>query len=382
MQIIKIFLGILVAGLLVSCSQQDSAAVGEGTSEIKIGVAGPHTGAYAAFGEQLWKGATQAIEDINAAGGINGAKLVAVKGDDACEPKQAVNVANRLIEQDEVVAVVGHFCSSSSIPASAIYYDADVLMVTPASTNPTVTDRGLDTVMRVCGRDDRQGIVAGNYIADELAAERVVVIHDKDTYGQGLADATLAQLNARGTNVVLYEGLTRGEKDFNSLVTKIRSLSPDVVYFGGLHNEAGPLLRQLRDEGVDAWFISGPGIVSDDFVKATGGPEFLTKTLMTFGADPRNEKSNPAGAKLVERFRDAGYEPEGFTLYAYVAIQVMAEAIKANEGETSGSVLADWAKANGANTVMGRKDFDDKGDLTVSDYVMYRWTTEGEYKQL
>ncbi len=382
MKIFKLFLGMLIAGLLVSCSQQDSSSGGEELSEIKIGVAGPHTGAYATFGEQLWKGATQAIEDINAAGGINGAKLVAVKGDDACEPKQAVNVANRLIEQDEVTAVIGHFCSSSTIPASEIYYDADVLMITPGSTNPTVTDRGLDTVMRVCGRDDQQGIVAGNYIADDLAAQRVVVIHDKDTYGQGLADATLAQLNARGTNVVLYEGLTRGEKDFNALVTKIRSLSPDVVYFGGLHSEAGPLLRQLRDQGVDAWFVSGDGIVSEDFVKATGGPEFLTKTLMTFGADPRNEESNPAGAKLVERFRDSGYEPEGYTLYAYMAVQVLAAALEANEGETSGSVLTDWAKANGANTVMGRKDFDDKGDLTVSDYVMYRWTTDGDYNQL
>lgn len=382
MKIFKLLLGILVAGLLVSCAKQEAASGGDDVSEIKIGVSGPHTGPYAAFGEQLWKGAVQAIEDINAAGGINGAKLVAVKGDDACEPKQAINVANRLIEQDEVTAVLGHFCSSSSIPASEVYYDSDVLMITPASTNPTVTDRGLDMVMRVCGRDDQQGQVAGDYIADNLNADRVVVIHDKDTYGQGLADATLDQLDARGVNVVLYEGLTRGEKDFNALVTKIRSLSPDVVYFGGLHNEAGPLLRQLRDQGVDAWFISGDGIVSDDFVKATGGPEFLSKTLMTFGADPRNENSNPAGAELVERFRDTGYEPEGYTLYAYVGIQVIAEALKANEGETSGSYLSDWIKDNGADTVMGRKDFDAKGDLTVSDYVMYRWTTDGTYEEL
>ena len=232
MKTFKILIALLLAGLLASCAQDSGGSSGD-SAEIKIGVSGPHSGPYAAFGEQLWRGATQAIEDINAAGGINGVKLVAVKGDDACEPKQAVNVANRLVEQDKVSAVVGHFCSSSSIPASEVYAESDILMVTPASTNPTVTDRNLPAVMRVCGRDDQQGRVAGDYIADDLLAGSVAVIHDKDTYGQGLADAARAQLDARGVNVVLYEGLTRGEKDFNALVTKIRGLNPDVVYFGG-----------------------------------------------------------------------------------------------------------------------------------------------------
>ena len=374
---LKICIGLLTASVIVSCARQDS---GGGT--IKIGVSGPHTGAYAAFGEQLWRGATQAVADINAAGGINGVMLEAVKGDDACEPKQAVSVANRLVEQDKVTAVVGHFCSSSSIPASEVYYESDILMITPASTNPAVTDRGLDNVMRVCGRDDQQGKVAGDYITDELGTDTVAVIHDKDTYGQGLADAARAQLEERGVRIVLYEGLTRGEKDFNALVTKIRALNPDAVYFGGLHSEAGPLLRQMREQGVDAWFISGDGIVSEDFVKATGGPEFLTKTLMTFGADPRNSDYNPAGAELVERFRDKNYEPEGYTLYAYTALQVIAAALAANSGETSGAALSDWIRNNGVPTVMGQKDFDNKGDLTVSDYVMYRWTTSGTYEQL
>lgn len=385
MKTYKLLIGVLLAGLLAACAQQDkdSSASSEASQDtIKIGIAGPHTGAYAAFGEQLWKGALQAIADINGAGGINGAMLEAVKGDDACEPKQAVSVANRLVEQDKVAAVVGHFCSSSSIPASEVYAESDILMITPASTNPGVTDRGLSTVMRVCGRDDQQGKVAGDYIAGEINANSVVIIHDKDTYGQGLADAARAQLDARDVEVVLYEGLTRGEKDFNALVTKIRALNPDVVYFGGLHNEAGPLLRQLREQGVDAWFISGDGIVSDDFVKATGGPEFLTKTLMTFGADPRDENTNPAGAKLVKRFRANGYEPEGYTLYSYTAMQVVAEALRANGIDASGTDLSNWIKDNGVSTVMGRKEFDDKGDLTVSDYVMYEWNTDGTYGEL
>lgn len=352
------------------------------SAEIKIAVAGPHTGAYAASGEQLWRGATQAMEDINRAGGINGERLVAVKGDDACLPERAVNLANRLLTIDQVTAVVGHFCSGTTIPASEIYAKADVLMITPASTNPQVTDRGLSVVFRVSGRDDQQGVVAGDYIIDRLKAKRVVIIHDKDIYGKGLADATSDRLMSRGVNAVLYASLTRGEKDFAALVTKIRSMKPDVVYFGGLYSEAGHLLRQLRAQGSRAWFISGAGIAADGFVKAAGDGRFLTKTLMTFGADPRDPKNNPAGAKLVASFRAQGYEPQGYTLYAYTAVQVVAAALQAKGAKAGGAELGHWIKRSSISSVMGVKKFDKKGDLTVSDYVIYRWKTDGTYKQL
>lgn len=345
---------------------------------LKISVAGPHTGAYAAFGEQLWRGAEQAAKDINAAGGINGKMLELVKSDDACEPKQAVAVANRAVDADKVVGVVGHFCSSSTMPASEIYADADILTITPASTNPQVTERGLPTMMRMCGRDDQQGIVAGDYIVKKLGAKRVAIIHDKDTYGQGLADATRAQLRKNGLTEVLYEGLTRGEKDFNALVTKIRSLNTDAVYFGGLHTEAGPLVRQMREQGVNATFISGDGIVSEDFATAAGGNNFVKGVQMTFGADPRK---NAAGKAVIEKFRAANYEPEGYTLYSYASMQVMAAALK-GAGSTSGAKMAAWLKKNPVDTVMGPKAFDAKGDLQVSDYVMYSWDDKGKYAEV
>lgn len=345
---------------------------------LKISIAGPHSGPYAAFGEQFWRGASQAAADINAAGGVNGKKLELVKSDDACEPKQAVAVANRAVESDKVVGVVGHFCSSSTMPASEIYADGDVLTITPASTNPQVTERGLPTMFRMCGRDDQQGIVAGDYIVKKLGAKRVAVIHDKDTYGQGLADATRAQLRKLGQNEVLYEGLTRGEKDFNALVTKIRSLNAEVVYFGGLHTEAGPLVRQMREQGVNATFISGDGIVSEDFATAAGGNRFVNGVLMTFGADPRK---NDAGKAVIEKFRAANYEPEGYTLYSYASVQVLAAALK-GAGSTSGEKMGAWLKANKVDTVMGPKSFDAKGDLTVSDYVMYGWDEQGKYAEV
>lgn len=346
-------------------------------ADVVIGVAGPHTGAYAAFGEQLWRGAEKAAMDINAKGGINGEMIKLVKADDACEPKQAVSIANRLVDSDEAVAVVGHFCSSSSIPASTIYEEAGVLMVTPGSTNPTLTDRGLPNVFRVCGRDDQQGDVAASFIVDDLKAKRVAVLHDKDTYGKGLADAMKSAMNAYGVEEVLYEGLTRGEKDFNALVTKIRSVDADVVYFGGLHSEAGPLVRQMREQGLTATFISGDGIVSDEFVSVAGSPEYVDGVLMTFGADPT---TYAAGKAVVEEFRSSGVEPEGYVMYSYTAMQVVAAALGASDIDPIKA--ADWLKENTIDTVMGTKKFDEKGDLTVSDYVMYEWDADGKYAMM
>ena len=346
-------------------------------AEIILGVAGPHTGPYAAFGEQLWRGAELAANTLNSSGGILGQKIRLVKGDDACEPKQAVAVANRLVDAEKVSAVIGHFCSSSTMPASEIYDEAGILMVTPASTNPMVTDRKLPTIFRVCGRDDQQGAVAANYIIDNLKAKKVAIIHDKDTYGQGLANATREEMNKRGIREVLYEGLTRGEKDFNALVTKIRASKAEVVYFGGIHAEAGPLVRQMREQGLKALFMSGDGIVSDDFLTTAGGKQFVEGVMMTFGADPRNQ---PAGKDVIKAFRKAGWEPEGYTLYAYTAVQTIAAAFNGS-GSTDGIKSARWLRSNTVSSVMGPKKFDSKGDLTLSDYVMYQWKN-GKYAEI
>lgn len=347
-------------------------------SSYKIAVAGPMSGGNASFGEQLRRGAQSAVDAVNQAGGIQGKKLELVIADDACEPKQAVSVASRLVEQDKVVAVVGHFCSSSSIPASDTYAEADILMVTPGSTNPKLTERKLPTIMRMCGRDDQQGVVAGNYIVDQLKSKRVAIIHDKDTYGKGLADATKAQLGKRGIKEVVYEGLTRGEKDFNSLVTKIKGANADLVYFGGLTSEAGALLRQLREQGVKAVFMSDDGIADKAFAVAAGGGTNLDGALMTFGDDPR---LNPSGKGVVEGFRKAGFEPEGYTLYSYATVQTIAAALKGAKS-TSGAELAKWLKANPVDTVMGKKAWDAAGDLKVADYVVYRWNADGSYTKV
>ncbi len=347
-------------------------------ADVKIGVAGPMTGANASFGLQYMKGAQAAADAVNAAGGINGEKIVLVQGDDACEPKQAVAVANKM-SQEKVAGVVGHFCSSSTIPASEVYDEAGIIAITPGSTNPAVTERGLGAMFRMCGRDDQQGIVAGDYIVDVLKGKKVAVINDKDTYGKGLADATAKQLTARGVKPVLEEGLTRGEKDFSALVTKIRGAGADVVYFGGLHPEAGPLVRQLREQGLkDVKFMSDDGVVTDELVTTAGGAQYVDGVYMTFGADPR---LLPDSKAVVEQFRKSGYEPEGYTLYAYASVQALAAGFngaKSNKGEDAAKFL----KSHSVKTVMGEKSWDAKGDLKVSDYVVYQWDKTGKYHQL
>jgi len=368
-KLIKLSLNVVIAGCF-------SAAL-SAQADIKIGVAGPFSGPNATYGAQYWKGASQAAEDINAAGGVNGEKIVLVQGDDACEPKQAVAVANRLVDQDKVMAVVGHFCSSSTMPASEVYDDAGVLSITPGSTNPQITERGMKTLFRMCGRDDQQGAIAANFMLDKLKAKKVAVIHDKDTYGQGLADATKAALEKRGVKEVMYEGLSRGEKDFNALVTKIAQANPDVVYFGGCHPEAGPLVRQMREQGVKANFFSGDCIVTQELVTAAGGPQYTNGIYMTFGNDPRQI---PDGKAVIDKFRKGGFEPEGYTLYAYASIQALAAAYQ-GAGKDNAKA-SEWLKSHDVPTVMGKKAWDGKGDLKVSDYVIYQWDDKGKYHQL
>ncbi|WP_341960287.1 branched-chain amino acid ABC transporter substrate-binding protein [Pseudomonas sp. RC10] len=347
-------------------------------ADVKIGVSGPMTGANASFGLQFWKGAQAAADAINAAGGVNGEKIALTQYDDACEPKQAVAVANKAAS-DKMVGVVGHFCSSSTIPASEVYDEAGIITITPASTNPNVTERGLGAMFRMCGRDDQQGIVAGDYIVDVLKGKKVAVINDKDTYGKGLADATAKQLTARGVKPVLEEGLTRGEKDFSALVTKIRGAGADVVYFGGLHPEAGPLVRQMREQGLkDVKFMSDDGVVTDELVTTAGGAQYVDGVYMTFGADPR---LLPDSKAVVDQFRKGGYEPEGYTLYSYASVQALAAAFTGAKS-TKGEEAAKWLKAHPVKTVMGEKNWDTKGDLKVSDYVVYQWDKDGKYHQL
>ncbi|MFH1792980.1 MAG: branched-chain amino acid ABC transporter substrate-binding protein [Pseudomonadota bacterium] len=348
---------------------------GSAWADILIGVAGPITGPNAAFGAQLQKGAEQAAADINAAGGINGEQIKIVIGDDVSDPTQGVSVANKFVA-DGVKFVVGHFNSGVSIPASEVYSENGIMQITPASTNPQFTERGLWNTFRTCGRDDQQGLVAGAYIAANFKDGKVAVIHDKTPYGQGLADETKKAANAAGVTEVMYEGINIGDKDFSALIAKMKEAGVTAVYYGGLHTEAGLIMRQLADQGLKAAFMSGDGIVSNELASIAG--DAVNGTLMTFAPDPRK---NPAAKEIVEKFRAAGFEPEAYTLYSYAAVQVIAGAAKA-AGDLDPAKVAEAAKAKGPfATAIGELGFDEKGDITRPDYVMYTWKKgdDGKY---
>ena len=339
---------------------------GAAQAQIKIATAGPMTGQYASFGEQMKRGAEMAVADLNAKGGVLGQKLELAIGDDACDPKQAVAVANKFVS-DGVSFVAGHFCSGSSIPASSVYEEEGVLQISPASTNPKLTEEGEDNVFRVCGRDDQQGIVAGNFLADKYGKKKIAILHDKTAYGKGLADETKKQLNKRGITEAMYEAYTAGEKDYSALISKMKANGVGVFYVGGYHTEAGLMVRQARDQGYDVQLVSGDALVTDEFWKITG--DAGQGTLMTFSPDPRK---NPEAAPVVEKFRSMNYEPEGYTLYTYGAIQAWAQAVEKAGTTDLDKVIASLRK-NKFNTVLGNIGFDMKGDVTAPGYVWYVW---------
>jgi branched-chain amino acid transport system substrate-binding protein len=273
------------------------AAAGTAAAQVKLAVGGPITGPSAATGAQMKNGTDQAAADINAAGGILGQKIQVTYGDDASDPKQGVSVANKFAG-DGVKFVIGHYNSGVSIPSSEVYQENGILQITPASTNPTVTERKMWNIFRVCGRDDQQGQVAGAYIVKHFKGKKIAVVHDKTTYGKGLADETKKALNKGGLKEVLYEGVNTGEKDYSALVSKIKQSGADLIYWGGLYTEGGLIVRQMRDQGVKAPMMGGDGITADEFA-SVGGPG-VEGTLMTYGPDPRNK---PEAKKVVEEFR-------------------------------------------------------------------------------
>jgi branched-chain amino acid transport system substrate-binding protein len=357
-------------------------ALGAGSAraqnEIVVGVAGPMTGQYAAFGEQMKRGAEQAVKDINAKGGVMGKQLRLEVGDDACDPKQAVAVANQMGSK-KIVFLAGHYCSSSSIPASAVYNESGITQITPASTNPALTDeaakKGWNNVYRTCGRDDAQGEVAGKYLAEKYKGKNVALIHDKSAYGKGLADETKKAMNAAGLKETMYEAITQGEKDFSALISKMKQAQVAAMYLGGYHTEAGLLVRQAREQGLNAQLISGDALVTDEFWKITG--KAGEGTLMTFAPDPRKLASAKA---VLEEFKKTGYDPEGYTLYTYAALQVFKDASEKAKS-TKVDDLAKVLHGGTYDTVIGKITFDKKGDIENPEYVFFVWK-DGKYEQV
>ena len=356
---------IITAAALIGASGYSLAA-----DTIKIALAGPVTGPVAQYGDMQFIGAKMAIEQINKAGGVNGSQLEGVVFDDACDPKQAVAVANRIVN-DGISYVVGHLCSSSTQPASDIYEDEGILMVTAASTSPEITERGYQLVFRTIGLDSLQGPTAGKYIVEQVKPKKVAVIHDKQQYGEGIATAVRDVLTEAGIEVPLFEGITAGDKDFSALIAKLRQAGVDFVYYGGYHPELGLILRQSSEQGLDVRFMGPEGVGNTDISAIAGeASEGLLVTLpKAFDEDPKN-------ADLVEAFKAKNEDPSGpFVFPAYAAVQVIADGIKVAKSTDTEAVAA-ALRAESFDTPTGTLAFDEKGDLKDFNFVVYEWHSD------
>ncbi len=340
-------------------------------ADINIAAVGPITGQDAPTGEQLVRGVQAAVDAINAKGGVLGQKLNLSIKDDVCDPKQSVAIANELAGED-VLAVVGPMCSGSAIPASKVYNEEGIITITASATSPLLTEQGFDNVFRTCGRDDQQGDVIGAFIAKTYPGKNVAIVDDKTAFGHGLADEVRKTLNAAGIHEKLYESISRGERDYSALLSKLKENDIGVLFYGGYHTEAGLIVRQMRDQGVDTVFVGDDDLTTKEFWSITGPAG--EGALLSFSPDPR---ARPEAAAAVQHIRDAGYEPEGDTLYSYAAVEAIAEAIRRANSTKEQDVVK--ALHEGAySTVVGDIQFDAKGDITQPGYIIYRWT-KGSY---
>jgi len=345
--------------------------------EIRIGVAGPMTGDQSKLGQDLQRGVEVAVEEWNQKGGVLGRRILLEIGDDQHDPKQAVLVANKFVDSS-MVGVIGHFNSSASIPASSVYHEGHIPMITPASTNPQLTEQGYENVFRLCGKDDQQGKIAAEFVVNRLKAVRVAILHDKTTYGQGLGDLFRKNLEelGRGSFKVVYQGgITQGDKDFRGVLTSIAEARPDLIYFGGIYPEGGLIIRQAKELGLSAPMMSGDGVIDPKFLEIAGPA--AQGTYLTFGPDP---KAVPQGRRFVEKYRTRfGAEWAPYAIYAYDSANLLITAIE-KAGTTDGKKVAEALHRVKYDGALGRIEFDSRGDIKKSPYVVWIAGT-GEFKE-
>ncbi len=357
---------------LVACGQQNSGT----SSSIKIGCAAPLTGDQAQIGIDMCNGVELAIEMANdfakqsAVSGTTPLQFSISRQDDQHNPSQAVNIAKKLVSDTDVVAVVGHFNSSCTKPSSAIYSEAGMTQITPASTNPDLSSQGFKTFFRVCATDEVQGPSGAVFAVNKLGAKKIYVIDDKTTYGKGLADAFEKKARALGVEIQGHEGITQGDKDFTPLLTKIKPLAPDLIYFGGIYPEGSLLLRQMRSLDIQSLLMGGDGIATGTFTELAT-KEIAEGTYATMVGGDMHQV--PAAAAFI-----AAYEKKYGTLgqwsaYGFDAVNILMNAVRKAGGQnhfvsapsaqpSRAAVLKAMREIPEFTGVTGKITFDEKGD--------------------
>lgn len=344
-------------------------------ADILIGAAAPLSGPNAVLGEQLRRGVQMAVDDINATGGIRGERLAVQFTDDACDPRKAIDAATGFVSAG-VKAVIGHYCSGASIPASKVYQKAGIVQISPASTNAKFTDEGGWNVVRLVPRDDAQAVAAAALVLDKFAGRKIAIVNDQQPAFAALAAKFRDALQQKGVAPALQQSFKAGTKDFAPLVQQIVSSGAGVVYLAGSYVESGMIAQALRAAGSQAQIVSGDSLVTEDY--GLQAKDAANGTLSTFTYDARKF---PTAQGLVQRFRSEEQNPEGFTLYAYAAVQALAAAAEAT-GTTDSTRIAEWLRGgNRFDTVVGPITFDAKGDLANPAIAWFKWI-DGRYVEI
>ncbi len=349
-----------IAGIVLSIFLLLPVHVAAQDDTVSIGLVAPLTGDQAYIGIGVLQGAQMAVEDANARGPVFGdTRIKFVPLDDQHNPTQAVMAANKLVSDPNVVGVVGHFNSSCSKAASSIYHEARVAQISPASTNPEISRQGFDTFFRVCATDDVQAPTAANFVRSKLGVKKVVILDDQTTYGKGLANEFEKRFKSLGGEVLRHDGINQGEKDFTPLLTKIKSVRPELVFYGGVYPELALLLRQANKVGFKTTWIGGDGIFDVTLIKlATPAlTEGIYATML--GVDPH---SLPSAADFVARYEARYGQIGSFSAYAYDAANVLIEAVRRAGSEDREAVLKEVRLTKDFQGILGPVNFDERGD--------------------
>jgi branched-chain amino acid transport system substrate-binding protein len=348
---------------LAGCGKKDEGAV-------KIGHAGPLTGSVAHLGKDNENGVRLALDEANAAGTEIGGRKVSfelLSEDDQADPKQGTIVAQKLVDA-KVAGVIGHLNSGTTIPASKLYHDAGIGQISPSATNVTYTAQNFKTAFRVMANDAQQGKVLGEFATAKLGVKNVVIIDDRSAYGQGLADEFAKAATAGGATIVAREFTDTTKTDFTAILTSIKGKNPELIFYGGMDAQAGPMMKQIQNLGIRAAYLAGDGVQTAEFLKlAADAAEGVYASSPGVPLDHM-----PQGPAFAEKYKAKfNQEIQLYAPYAYDAMNVMLEAMKKAGSSDPAKYLPELAKIQ-YQGVTGNIAFDEKGDIKGGGISLYQ----------
>jgi ABC-type branched-subunit amino acid transport system substrate-binding protein len=358
----------IFAFALLGCAKSDNNVV-------KIALVAPLTGDQAELGIDELHAAQLAVDEVNARGGINGKKIVLVGMDDKHDPLEATKIANNLVADSSIIAVIGHLNSGTSIPASKIYNQGGLLMITPSATNPQLTKQGFNNVFRMCATDEIQGPAMADYLIKDKKYKKIVTLNDKSQYGQGLVDTFTAEADKLRVKIIFADAITQGDKDFVSVLTRIKALNPDVIYFGGMHSEAGLIAKQAKSLGINAKIAGGDGMFGTEFGKIAG--DAASNAIVSFQAPPYDKANNPNMKNFVANYTAKYGKIVQYAPYSYDAASLVINAISKAEKQDRAGVITTMRGTKDFDGVTGKVNFAPNGDVVNATFYFYTFDAQG-----